>query len=373
MNEWTEQEEQQIIERAKTGDPEANYALSLWALRRGEEEPEEPRWNRLAAKCLVKAAQAGYGPAKEQLNALLSQDAQASSSKPKPTSTRRSAPPAQEEPQQDEAEDEDGPAGQPAPQKRSVPSRRSGHSAPQRRTPSRRPTPADQEEDEGFDVDQASWDDGEDEDDARPARRSGGSRLAASLKRGGGARGGQKWGDGQWRKLEVVCVCVCAALLVVIATMILTSRHKDSGTGSGGSAIPPAGEVASADGQSGGAVSDYPDEATRSAIMAADLDIQPSPEDYVAQATTGTVSVSSEYLRLRKGPNTTYEPIAQMPNGTSVSVFATKNDWDLILYQGDDGPIYGWCSSEYVILTAGGAEGASGTAAPTDDPGDSVG
>ena len=86
MNEWTEQEEQQIIERAKTGDPEANYALSLWALERGEEEPDEPRWNRLAAKCLVKAAQAGYGPAKEQMAALLKQSGQ-------PEMTPRKSPP----------------------------------------------------------------------------------------------------------------------------------------------------------------------------------------------------------------------------------------------------------------------------------------
>ena len=90
MDEWTEQEEQQIIEQAKTGDPEANYALSLWALRRGEEEPDEPRWNRLAAKCLVKAAQAGYGPAKEQMASLLSQSGQ---SVPAP----QSAPPADTE------------------------------------------------------------------------------------------------------------------------------------------------------------------------------------------------------------------------------------------------------------------------------------
>ena len=64
-----------MIERAKSGDPQANYELSLWAQERSEEEPDEPRWNRLAAKCLVKAAQAGYGPAQERMAVILQQSA----------------------------------------------------------------------------------------------------------------------------------------------------------------------------------------------------------------------------------------------------------------------------------------------------------
>ena len=66
MQDLTEQQEQEMIRRAKAGDPEANYQMSLWALEQAIAEPEEERWNRLAAKCLVKAVDAGYEPAKEE-------------------------------------------------------------------------------------------------------------------------------------------------------------------------------------------------------------------------------------------------------------------------------------------------------------------
>ena len=162
--------------------------------------------------------------------------------------------------------------------------------------------------------------------------------------------------------MEFICVAVCAVLLVIIAVLLITGRHDDGG--GSGSAIPAAGLVGGGD--SGGAtVSDYPDEATKNAIMAAELDIQPAAEDYVTEPTNGTVSVSSEYLRVRKGPNTTYDPIDQLANGAAVSILAQKNDWDLISYQGESGTAYGWCNGGYVIITAGTAAG--GAAAPTDD------
>ena len=63
---------------------------------------------------------------------------------------------------------------------------------------------------------------------------------------------------------------------------------------------------------------------------------------------TGTAS-----LRLRSGPNVTYTPeLANMPSGTEVPVYATRGDWALVLYNSPDGPIYGWCSSEYLIYSA---------------------
>ena len=108
MREWTEQEEQQMIALAKQGDPQANYELSQWALRRGEEEPEESRWNRLAAKCLVKAAQAGYAPAQARMAELLhaSNDGAASAARPEeeePAPARRTQRPAAwQEPEEEE-------------------------------------------------------------------------------------------------------------------------------------------------------------------------------------------------------------------------------------------------------------------------------
>ncbi len=67
----TDFEEQKMIERAQAGDAEAKFEMSQWALERGAEEPEEERWKRLAAKCLVEAAQAGYEPAQEMMQKLM--------------------------------------------------------------------------------------------------------------------------------------------------------------------------------------------------------------------------------------------------------------------------------------------------------------
>ena len=351
MTEWTEQEEQQIIERAKTGDPEANYELSLWALRRGEEEPDEPRWNRLAAKCLVKAAQSGYGPAQEQMNALLQTNAaqkKAPASKP----TKAADPVSIVEVRQAAAR------------------RTPAHHTTARR-PSRREEP-----DEDFDTDDPGWDDEEEDDEAPPARRGRAGRASraqpepSERSRRGGQPAGGKWGDAQWRKMEIICIGLCAVLLVFIAAMMLSGPLGSRG-GENGSSVPPAGQVAPAENDgSGTPAATYPDEATKNAIMAADLSIKPENEDYMPGATSATVSVGSVSLRMRKGPNTTYDLIGEIPNEAVVSVYAAKNDWYLVLYTGDGSPVYGWCNSQYLILNSDAGTAAAGAGA---DDADSVG
>ena len=388
MREWTEQEEQEMIERAKAGEPAANYELSLWALARSEEEPDEPRWNRLAAKCLVKAAQAGYGPAQKQMAALLKsadepapapsqpeQDqpprretakapAEATEREPVsirearrsrtkgPTATARR--PVRPEPEQDEPEDEEALEAEDAaaedapvtagrhssPAKRSAPARRK--TAPRR---SAWPEPKDEPEDEDEPPEE---DDREQAVKARPARKR---ERSAGGKKGGGLFA--DWGDAQWRRLEFICVGICVALLIAIAVMLLTGRRGGSESGTTPT-VPPAGEAAPAAATDVPmtTVEQFPDTATRAAIQAADLDIPPAEEDYRDGPTTATVSVNSVSLRLRKGPNTSYSEITSMPDGSKVEVFADKNDWSLVRFQGEESPIYGWCSSSYLIIDA---------------------
>lgn len=402
MREWTEQEEQEMIERAKAGEPEANYELSLWALARSEEEPDEPRWNRLAAKCLVKAANAGYAPAQKQMAGLLDGSGAADQSRPaesqrrsvrqpsgsqepvsihdvrraaadknvsrqtatprptaprQTTTARRPVPRQPEEGFVDEPDggyEEETPVARRAPNtRRDAPDRRP---APRRRAPE--PEPDYYDGDEDYDNDESYGEDDRDRDgwDDEPAKGKG--RPARDRKAKGKSKGREKkgssvsnWGDAQWRRLELICVIICVVLLIAIAAMIFTSRR--GGGGDTPSAIPPAGEAAPAlPTDTPAPVEAYPDEATRTAIEQAELDIPPMEEDFRDGPTTATVSVNSISLRLRKGPNTSYDEITSMPDGSKVEVFADKNDWSLVRYQAEDGPIYGWCSSTYLIIDA---------------------
>ena len=344
MNEWTEQEEQEMIERAKAGDAEANYELSMWALRRGEEEPDEPRWNRLAAKCLVKSAQLGYGPAQERMAGLLEQAAQQKSAlqhTPEPEAKPQSEP--EEEPEFEELSRR--PRNRQAPEHRRASGRRLLREESEEKDSGEKDTPDDEDEDE----------------DDRPSRTI---RLP-KVDLGGIFRDGgpfSQWGEAHWRKMELVCVAICVVLLLLIAVMVFTGRRGSEG-GDTQSAIPPAGEVSPA-ATATPEPEPYPDEDTKAAIMAADLDIQPMEEDYRAIPTTATVTVNvgAGTLRLRKGPNTSYDQIklsngstVEMPNGTTLQVYADRDDFSLVLYETDDESVYGWCSSDYLLFTAGTA------------------
>ena len=344
MREWTEQEEQEMIERAKQGDPKANYELSLWALRRAEEEPEEARWNRLAAKCLVKAAKAGYGPAQVRMAQVLHQSQ------------------AQEQPAPSRTQEPPSPSRQPVRLSDARAARRSQGPAPE--STARRPEPP-----------QTSFEPDEDGEEAPRGRAGGRGAKPRPLydrrddepesyddELGGEAPSAPRWGEKQWRRVEFICIAVCAVLLVLIAVMIITSRG--GGSEPVNPTVPVAGDAnttTTASTSPSPEPESYPDADTLKAIAAAELEVYPEDSDYVSVPTTATVKVDSQTLRLRTGPSTTYvPPICNMEDGTEVDVFAIKNNWSLVLYKdGEDGPVYGWCSSEYLIVTSGAADNSS--------------
>ncbi len=340
-----------MIERAKSGDPQANYELSLWAQERSEEEPDEPRWNRLAAKCLVKAAQAGYGPAQERMAVILQQSAAGKSGRA----------PAPQEPDMPEPvhinEARQSAGRQSARQQQTSTARRPVST----RRPPVREEPEDEYDDEEEDDD--GW--GDEDEDVRPIRRSRRSAEQKSDRRQSASLPFSQWGDSQWRKMEMICIGICALLLIAIAVIFITGRNSKSegGTGSG---VPAAGQVNTNNGGEGdtggnGAVEptalpeDYPDDDTLAAIRASDLEVLPADQEYVLLPTTATVSVGNTTLRLRYGPSTTYEQVvlddgtkASMADGTKVEVFAKKGDWWMVRYEGK----FGWCSKEYLIEDA---------------------
>ena len=208
----------------------------------------------------------------------------------------------------------------------------------------------DEEEEEYEDED---WDDEEDRPRRRPARRPARSKSSKPA-RSDGRRAGpfSGWGEEQWRRMELICIGVCAVLIIAIVVMFITGR-KTGAAPAGGSAVPAAGQVTEATPEP--ELEPYPDDTVKAAIQASDIEVQPADLDYVKAATTATVTVGTgnKTLRLRSGPNTNYRQLAEMPNGTAVDVFAKKDDWALVLYQADDGPLYGWCSSSYLITTSG--------------------
>ncbi len=339
MKDWTEQEEQELIELAKTGDPRANYELSQWALARGEEEPDEPRWNRLAAKCLVKAAQAGYGPAQERMAEILQQQKEPSPAARAPRQTAQPAP--------EPVRISDARSGAARTARQAPPARQSSVRRPA--ALSRRPARDEYEdEDEEEEDDEEYYDD---DSDRRPAR---GSRP-----RGGGKAFFSSWGDAQWRKMEMICIGICAVLLIAIAAIFISSRSsgQESGTGAG---VPTAGQANPADGSTPAPtdeapLEEYPTEEILSDIRASGLEILPAEQEYVTAPTTATVSVGSTTLRLRIGPSTTYSQVkddsgadVSMPDGTKVDVYAKKGDWWLLRYDGK----LGWSSKEYLIEDA---------------------
>lgn len=360
MRDWTEQEEQEMIERAKTGDPQANYELSLWAQDRSEEEPDEPRWNRLAAKCLVKAAQAGYGPAQERMAVILQQSATAKSG-------RASTPPSAEEDMPEPVHIDEvrkSTAGRRQASRQTAGTQQT--TTARRSTSSRRPSLRKEPEEDYEDEEEEVEDDWGDEEDARPVRTA---RHSAAKKSGGEKSSSLpfgQWGESQWRKMELICIGICAILLIAIAVIFITGRsggRSNEGTNSG---VPAPGlantnsvsDDAENDGQGAEPTAtpeDYPDEDTLAAIRASDLEVLPAEQEYVLIPTTATVSVGNTTLRLRYGPSTTYNQVAlddgsraSMPDGTKVEVFAKKGDWWMVRYEGK----FGWCSKEYLIEDA---------------------
>lgn len=315
MRELTEREEQAMIERAKAGDPEANYQMSLWALDRAMAEPEEERWNRLAAKCLVRAAEGGYAPAQARMEELLHKndapDGPDDGYTPRhgqPEAAAQAAPTAEGAPR---------PAGRPQ-GSASLLDRAKGLFA-------------------GIAGRVAGLFRGGDKETSGRGETQSGRRKAAFFDF-------KSWSDARWKRMQLICIVVCVALAILITLLLVTRRHKSS-PAEDASALPTPEAIATVEPSPTPEPSAYPDAATLAEIQAAGLDEYPGDDDYVTEETTATVSTSGGMLNLRRGPAQRYGQIAAMSNGTKLSVYAYKDGWALVKY-GDS--TWGWCSSEFL-------------------------
>lgn len=333
MMDLTPQEEQIMIERAKSGDPEANYKMSLWALEQAALEPTEERWNRLAAKCLVRAAEAGYPPAKKRTQELL-QESEAAA-RPKKAPARR-------------------PASRPE-------TRRPTQSFDPRDFPEMTP-----EEEKFTFLDAFVGIPGlikslfaKTKSTAKPAAASGytsssaGSRLKEFFNF-------SQWDDTKWKRMQTICIVVCVILAVVITVMLLTARSSSKNRDASPLPTPSTVPILTTPTPA----PKYPDESVRDTIESANLEVFPADGEFVLAETNAVVDTSGSVLRLRRGPGANYGEITSMDNGTALEVFAYKNTWALVRY---DGRIWGWCSSDFlnfIPLTATPSPAPTPTATP---------
>ncbi len=313
MIDLTEQQEQEMIEKAKAGDPEANYRMSLWALEQAMAEPEEERWNRLAAKCLVKAAEAGYAPAKEKMDELLAQTQPVPRHEPAPAPSDRGA-----------AE----PAEEPAP----APHRPDADAS----APAGTASAASAFSALGAKAKNAF---------AKLGAKGRTARTESADGKKTGLFDFSRWDDAKWKRMQVICIVICVVLAILILVMVITGRSKKDDAANEEVIIPPANVATTPVPSTSTPVpAAYPDDAVKAEIAAADLTVFPEDADYVTEATTRTVSTNGGPLNLRKGTNADAEWISSLSSGTTVDVYAFRNGWALV----KTGGTWGWCSNDYL-------------------------
>ena len=353
MQELTEQQVQEMIDLARAGDPEANYQMSQWALDQAVLEPDEERWNRLAAKCLVRAAEAGYEPAQERMDELIRQLDEDDKEKTHTEESEKPAPPAEDFPEYEPDPEEEyaepvyeepaSDGSRPVDRVLEVLGKIGGKAKEALVAAGAGAMLLGHKIGEFLKDAFTKTEDSGTADEKRKARRRSGAKQ--------GGKGGKifpNWTEADWKKAQRICIVVAAALVIVLLIVLLSGHGKDKkdkkdepaetvedvieATPTPAPPTPTPEPVL------------YPDETVRAEIAAASLDIYPSDEDFVSQATTGTVSTNGSALNLRRGTSADYGWIASLENGSTVEVYAYKNSWTLV----KSGNTWGWASSQYV-------------------------
>lgn len=317
MTDLTREEKRILLEKAKAGDPEANYRISFWALERAEDEPDNPTWNKLAVDCLMTAAEGGCGQAERYLAQLrLALEVQA---------------PAAKEYEPDPAEDdlfreESAAEWTPAPTEKHA-----------KQEPVHRRAKA-----AGGVAGLAVLGESIAEKGKNLAQKAAG--FVAGLKNGAASKGGAEWTEAKWKRVQLMCVIACIVLAFLIVLMLVTGKSGKAEAEEVAMPTPAAAEHVTV--TPSPSPVPYPDEATKAVIAAAELDIFPEDGDYVSEATTAKLKVNSG-LNLRSGPSSSYGQIVLMEANAQVEVYAVKNGWALVLYEDDT---WGWCSKEYLSI-----------------------
>jgi len=338
MAELTEKEIQEMIRKAREGDADANYRMSEWALEQAVAEPEEERWNTLAARCLVKAAEAGHEQAKARMEELIRQleaEKEAAPAQPQETDYAEEAPEEDEEPAVRPAQTVRRPR-----QPESEPQQKNGASFDIKPYLEKAGAAAGKAVEKIKDIFKKP--EGSAAGEKKPAPKTA---AKTGAKGAAGLLNFSSWDDAAWKKAQRICLIVCAVLAVVIIIILLSGRGKKEAP----EAVEPTPEITVEATTVPVPTAtpepvQYPDDTVRAAIAEASLDVAPAEADYVTEPTTMTVKTNGGVLHVRRGNSTNYSTLTSIPNGTSVEVFAMKSDWALVIYDGT----YGWCSAKYL-------------------------
>lgn len=359
----TDMEEKKMIEQAKAGDPKAQFEMSQWARQMSILEPDEERWNRLAAKCLVDAAQAGYGPAKDMVQRLVSGQGEEPEAPetPMPTvaDTARFAPvgkpsaffddfetPAQPAAPERSFYDQAGEADYDAPEeeeydllpeesgfmavvKKAAAAAKKGVMFAAAAAAGLIATLREKKKD-------AADEPGEAEVEAAPAGRRSAAHSRAS--------GFSAWVDENWQVLRIVCIVVCVVLAALIVVLLIPSEEAE---------VEELPELApTVEPTAAPTPEPFPNEATKLEISTTGtLQYRPGDSDassYLTASQSFTVQAEASTdtaENLRQGPSASDYPdvIMRIDNGTKVTAYAKyQNSEGVVWYLINCGGTWGW-------------------------------
>ncbi len=362
----TEFEEQKMIEQAQAGDPKAKFEMSQWALKKSEEEPEEERWKRLAAKCLVEAAQAGYAPAQQMVQELMGGGAPAEpAAEPEipelpeeedvtpeqdaPTTVFKAvqAPAAEDdiraEPQTGETpffvdleepegmpEDEEAAAASPAQKVLAVlqkvgavvvaaVSAVAGLIARLRKDEGEEETPEEEEELAAP------------PEDAPFSRRNARSRES----------GLERWVNDNWKILGPVCIAVIVVMAVLIVLLFTIPAQEPIPE-------PTPTPLPTPTAAPTPTPEPFPNEATRTEINTdAGLSYRPAENEYLASSQSYVVD-SDDGMNMRSGPSTDYDVLTRLDSQLRITAYASHQSGDETWYLVNTGGDWGWVIKDYL-------------------------
>lgn len=366
----TDFEEQKMIEDARAGDPKAKYEMSQWARQMSALEPEEERWNRLAAKCLVESAQAGYEPAKKMVQALI-----------------KGQDPMRAEP---EAEEEEAPAEEPAEELAEEPAEEAEFiREPADEPAEERPVSAGKTgypgESSFYDYEREEEPEAEaDEEDYPDEPQNFGQKLLGGLQaaaatvaalvgglagklaekkaraaaeaeaeeeeeapsvpsRGRHSSGGglTQWVSDNWSMIRVVCIVVIVVMAILIV-LLLTIPVEDPTPDPTPTTVPtPTMEPTPTP-------EPFPNAATRTEISTTpNLSYRPAETEFLPASQSYTVD-SDDGMNMRSGPSTEYDVLDRLASELRITAYASHQSGDETWYLVNTGGEWGWVIKDYL-------------------------
>lgn len=388
----TDFDEQKMIEQARAGDPKAKFEMSQWALEKSAADPGEERWKKVAAKCLVEAAQAGYEPAQQMVQQLMTGGLTPTAAEEQPAEPETAPAPAEEwtrETENDAPTVTFRPVTDVAEEIRPEETAEESYTAPAQgryTIPAQHVYTAEEKETPFFmDLEEAEGLPEEEPENEAPAafaaKLKGGLQkagavivalfagLAAKLKkdqseeenieeseeearpqsrtgrRSQEAQGGsalERWVSDNWKVLGPTCIAVIAVMAILIVLMLVIPA-KEPAPETLPTPMPTPTMVPTPTPEP------FPSEAARTEINTdAGLSYRPGEDEFLS-ALQNYIVDSDDGMNMRSGPSTDYDVLIRLGSQQGVAAYAShksgEETWYLINADGD----WGWVIADYLL------------------------